>query len=142
MAACNPIPLAICTQRSLAHSLVNRVLIRYGSHLGKARKKTTENLKPQPERLLLSAVRVTLGEKKYVSDDTLHNLKHLQSKFSAHNLSNIVSSSFDQPVYTRLSSAEEDDELGPMSSTSSGDEDEEEFCEGLSIVASSASFGL
>ena len=40
-----------------------------------------------------------------------------RSKFSAHNLINVFSSSFVHLAYTRLSSTEEDDELDPMSST-------------------------
>ena len=40
----------------------------------KKEKKTC--LKTQPEsKLLLSTISVTLGERKYVSDDSLHNLK-------------------------------------------------------------------
>ena len=37
-------------------------------------------------------------------------------------------------AYTPCSSTEEDHELGPLSSTSSGDDDAEEFCEGLAWV--------
>ena len=58
------------------------------------------------------------------------NLKNLRSKISAHNLSNIVFSSFEKQAYTRLSSAEEDDKLGPLSSTSSRDNDAEDSAKG------------
>ena len=40
-----------------------------------------------------------------------------RSKFTAHNLINIFSSPFVHLAYTRRSSTEEDDELGPLSST-------------------------
>ena len=76
----------------------------------------------QPEsKLLLSTIRVALGEK----------------NMSAHNLNNVVSLSFDQRVYTRLSSAEDGDKLGPLSATSTRDDNAEEFYKGLSIVTSS-----
>ena len=45
-------------------------------------------------------------------------------------------------AYTRRSSTEEDDELGPLSSTSSADDDADEFCEGLAWVLAVAPPGL
>ena len=45
-------------------------------------------------------------------------------------------------AYTRRSSTEEDDELGPLSSRSSGDDDAEEFCERLAWVLAVAPPGL
>lgn len=72
----------VYNQSCLLHDHENTEIdVRYGSHLGKvfnfAGKKTTENLKPQPEsKLLVSTIRVALGEKN-VSDDTLINQTHV-----------------------------------------------------------------
>ena len=69
------------------------------------------------------------------------NLKpQLETTTGPYNLSNIFSS-FDQRAYTRLSLAE-DEELGLLSSKNSGDDDEAEFGEELSIVPVVASSGL